>query len=88
MTKFLNLQITRNSATTGNTNDIIELNEDISELVECENKWKMNFNADKYSVMYFDSNKKKANYSIFNQQLSTTDHERILEIITPKDLNW
>ena len=34
-----------------NPDDTMELEEDIHKLVEWANKWQMNFNVDKYSVM-------------------------------------
>ena len=43
-----------------NPDDIMELQEDINKLVECENKWQMSFNVDKCSVMHIGHNNMKA----------------------------
>ena len=39
-----------------NLDDITELHEDINKLVEWTNKWQINFNVDKYSVMHIRHN--------------------------------
>ena len=62
--------------------DITELQEDIKKLVEWANKWQMNFNVDKCSVMHIRHNNMPGNYYMSNQQLPTTDQQRDLGIIT------
>ena len=44
-----------------NRDDITELQEDINKLVEWANKWKMNFNVHKCSVMYIGHNNMQGN---------------------------
>ena len=63
----------------------MELQEDISKLVERANKWQTSFNVDKCSVMHMGDNKKQSNYNI-SKQLSTTDQQRGLGITISKDL--
>ena len=58
--------------------DVTELQEDINKLVECTNKWQMNFNIDKCSVMHIEHNNMQSNYNMSNQQLPTTDQQRDL----------
>ena len=55
-----------------NSDDIMELQEDINKLVELANKWQMSFNVDKYSVMHIGHNNMQSNYNMSNQQLPTT----------------
>ena len=71
-----------------NPDGIMELQEDINKLVEWANKWQMNFNVDKCSVMHIEHNNMKSNYNMSNQQLPTTDQYRDLGIIITKDLKW
>ena len=66
------------------TNDIMELQEDITKLVEWANKWQMNFNVDKCSVMHIGHNNMQGNYNMSNQQLQTTDQRQDLGIIITK----
>ena len=68
--------------------DIMELQEDINKLVELADKWQMSFNVDKSSVMHIGHNNMQSNYNMFNQQLPTTDQQRVLGIIITKDLKW
>ena len=49
------------------------------------NKWQMNFNFDKCSVMHIRHNNMKCNYKMFNQQFPTIDQQRYLGIIITKD---
>ena len=70
-----------------NPDDIMELQEDIHKLVEWANKWQMNFNAGKCSVMHIGQNNMQGNYNMSNQQLPITDQQRDLGIIITKDLN-
>ena len=51
--------------------DITELQEDISKLVERTNKWQMNFNVDKCSVMHSGQNNTQGNYNMFADDRST-----------------
>ena len=71
-----------------NPDDIIELQEGINKLVEWANKWQMNFNVDKCSVMHIAHNNMQGNYNMFNQQLLTTDKHRDIGIVITKDLKW
>ena len=64
-----------------NPDDIMELQEDINKLVEWANKWQMNFNVDKCSVMHIGHNNMKSNYNISNQQSPTIDQQWDLGII-------
>ena len=57
---------------TGNTDDIIELQEDINKLVEWANKWQMSLIVDKCSVMHIGHSNMQSNYNMSNQQLPTT----------------
>ena len=66
----------------------MELQEDISKLVEWSNKWQMSFNVDKCHVMYIGQNNMQRNYTMSNQQLSTTDQQRGLGIIITLGLKW
>ena len=66
----------------------MELQEDINKLVEWANKWQMNFNADKCSVMHMGHNNVQSNYNMSNQYLPTTDQQRDLGIIITKDFKW
>ena len=45
--------------------DITELHEDINKLVEWANQGKINFNADKCSVMHISSNNLQDNYYLY-----------------------
>ena len=71
-----------------NPDDIMGQNEDINKLVEWANKWQMNFNVDKCSVMNIGHNNMQSNYTLSNQQLPTTDQQQDLGIIITKDLKW
>ena len=71
-----------------NPDDIMGLQEDINKLVGWTNKWQMNFNVDKCSVMHFGHNNIQSNYNMSNQQLPTTDQQRIIGIIITKDIKW
>ena len=76
-----------------NSEDILELQEDINKLDEWANKWQMNFNVNKCSVMHIghnniQGNNNNNNNNMSNQQLPTTDQQRDLGIITTKDLKW
>ena len=66
----------------------MELQEDINKLVEWANKWQINFNVDKCSVMHIGHNNMQGNYNMSNQQLPTTDRQRDLGIIIAKYLKW
>ena len=59
-----------------NPDNIWKLLEDINKLVEWANKWQMNLNVDKYSVMHIGYNKVQGNYSMSNQQLQTTEQNQ------------
>ena len=67
-----------------NPDNITEL-QDINKVVEWANKWKMNFNIDKYSVMNIIHNNMQGNNTISNQHLPATDQRRDLGIIITKD---
>ena len=69
-----------------NPYDIMELQEDNNKLVEWRNKWQMNFNVDKSSVMHIGHKNMQGNYNMSNQQLPTTDQKRDLRIIITRDL--
>ena len=56
-----------------NLDNITELQEDINKLVEWANKWQMNFNVHKCSVMHIEHNNMQGNYNMSNQQFPTTD---------------
>ena len=71
-----------------NSDDIMELQEDINKLVQWANKWQMSFNVDKCSVMYIEHNTMQSNCNVSNHQLPTTDQQRDLGIIITKDLKW
>ena len=71
-----------------NPDGIMEQQEDIDKLVEWENKWSMNFNVEKCSVMHIGHNNMQGNYNMSNQQLPTTDQQRDLGIFITKDLKW
>ena len=49
----------------------MELQEDINELVEWANKWQMNFNVGKCSVMHIGHNNMQGNYNMSNQRWPT-----------------
>ena len=66
----------------------MEQQEDINKLVELANKWQMNFNVDKCSMMHIGHNSMQSNYNMSNQQLPTTNQQRDLGIIITKDLKW
>ena len=71
-----------------NPDDITEVLTYINKLVEWANKWQINFNVDKCSVMHIRDNNMQGNYNLSNQQLPTTDQKRDLGIIITKDLKW
>ena len=71
-----------------NSDDVMELLEDINKLVEWANKWQMSFNVDKCSVMHIGHNNMQSNNNMSNQQLPTIDQQRDLGIIITKDLKW
>ena len=56
-----------------NPDDISELQEDINKLDQWANKWPINFNVDKCSVMHIAYNKVQRKYNMSNEQLPTTD---------------
>ena len=59
----------------------MKLQEDINKLVEWANKWQMNFDIDKCSVMHIGHNNRQSNHYMSNRQLPTTDQQRDLGII-------
>ena len=71
-----------------NPDDIMKVQEDINKLVEWSNKWQMNFNVDKCSVMHIRHNNMQSNYNMSTQQLPTKDQQQDLGIIITKDLKW
>ena len=71
-----------------NPDDIVELQEDMNKLVPWANKWQMNFNVDKCSVIHIGHNNMQGNYNMFNQQLLTTDQQQDLGIIITKNNKW
>ena len=71
-----------------NPNDTMVLQEDIYKLIEWANKWHMNLNVDKCSVMYIGHNSLQGNYNMSDQQFPTTDQQRDLGIIITKHLKW
>ena len=77
-----------NFARARNPDDIMELQEDINKLFEWANKWQMNFNVDKCSVMHIGHNNMQGNYNMSNQQLPTTNQHRDLGIIITNGLKW
>ena len=54
--KCLNFQMIPSFHRARNPDDITELQEDINKLIEWTNKWKMNLNVDKCSVMHIVHN--------------------------------
>ena len=58
-----------NFATEQETLMTMELQEDINKLVELANKWQMNFNVDKCSMIHIGHNSMQSNYNMSNQQL-------------------
>ena len=50
-----------------NPDDIMELQEDINKLVKWANKWQMNFNVDKCSVMHIGHINMQGSYNMSNQ---------------------
>ena len=64
----------------------MEQEEDIYKLLEWANKWQMNCNVDKCSVMHIGHNNMDGNYNMSNQQLLTTEQQQDLGIIITKDL--
>ena len=50
-----------------NPDDMTELQKDIDKLGKWANKWQMNFNDDKCSVMHIGHNKMEDNYNMSNQ---------------------
>ena len=73
---------------TRNPDDIMEPQEDINKLVEWANKWQMNFNVNKCSVIHIEHNNMQGNYNMSNQQLPTTDWRQDIGIIITKVLKW
>ena len=67
---------------------IMELQKDINNLVEWGNKWQISFNVEKCDVMHIGHNNMQSNYNMSNQQLPTTDQQRVQGIIITKDLKW
>ena len=80
MSKFEDTKLSHRAR---NSDDIMELQEDINKLVEWANKWQMSFNVDKCSVMHIGHNM-KSNYNMSNQQLPTTEQQWDLGIIITK----
>ena len=72
----------------GNPDDIMELQEDINKLLNGRTSSKISFNVDKCSVMHIGHTDVQSNNNMSNQQLPTTDQQRDLGIIIPKDLKW
>ena len=71
-----------------NTDEVLELQEDLNRLVDWENKWQMNFNVDNCAVMYIGNNNIQRNYTMANQHLIETEEQRDLGITVTKDLMW
>ena len=55
----------------------MDLQADINKLIEWANKWQMSFNVDKCSVVHIRHNNMQNNYNMSNQQLPTTDQQRV-----------
>ena len=55
--------------------------------VEWANKWHINLNVDKYSVMHIGHSNMQGNYNMSNQQLPTTDQQWDLGIGINKNLS-
>ena len=67
-----------------NPDDIVELQEHINKLVEWANKWQMNFNVDKCSVMHIGHNNMQGNNNMSNQKLRQQINSGIQESSSPK----
>ena len=59
---------------------ITELQEDTNKLVE----WRMNFIADKCSLMHIGHNNMQGNYNMSSKQLTITDQQRVWKSSSPK----
>ena len=60
------------------TQTTMELQEDINKLVELANKWQINLNVDKCSVMHIGHNNMQGNYNMADLQFPKTNQHRDL----------
>ena len=70
------------------TDEVLELQEDLTRLVDWANTYQMNFNIDKCSVMNIGHNNIHHNNTMANQQLIATEEQRDLGIKITRVLMW
>jgi len=72
----------------GSNVDVDILREDLQKLEVWADKWQMQFNVDKCSVVHLGTNNACADYSLFNRQLKVSEKERDLGIIVDNKLKF
>ena len=68
--------------------DLDIVREDLHKLESWAEKWQMEFNVDKCSVMHLVKNDMCADYSLFNKQIKVSEKERDLGIIVDNKLRF
>jgi hypothetical protein len=68
--------------------DQLRLQNDLNKLVEWADKWQMNFNVDKCTVVHLGCHNREYNYTMGGNQLAEVEQQRDLGIIINKDLKW
>jgi len=70
------------------TQDCLILQRDLDRLVDWSDKWQMNFNIEKCTVMHIGSHNRSSAYMMAGQQMTEVDQQRDLGISISKDLKW
>ena len=68
--------------------DRLTIQSDLDKLVEWAEKWQMNFNVDKCTVMHVGTNNQNYNYAMGNQNLAEVNQQRDLGVLIDKNLKW
>ena len=74
----------------GNNADCRQLQEDLDKLQEWEQRWQMDFNADKCEVIRITNKKRPlcSDYTIHNQKLNVKTEAKYLGVTISSDLSW
>lgn len=74
--------------TVSSEEDVNVLREDLVKLESWADKWQMEFNVEKCSVIHLGSNNACADYKLYNRQLKVSENEKDLGIIVDNKLKF
>ncbi|KAF7684982.1 putative RNA-directed DNA polymerase from transposon X-element, partial [Cucumispora dikerogammari] len=68
--------------------DRLTIQSDLDKLVEWAEKWQMNFNIEKCTIMHVGTKNLNYNYAMGNQDLAEVNQQRDLGVLIDKNLKW